>query len=95
MSWLAHAKNKEQSDVHLIGELVCHQISWCGTHHGEAEPDAACGQQAEGSLIRYLLALSALEGSPDFANAYQSTRLRLQVELYSLTWRGGPRYVPP
>ncbi|KAK9841493.1 hypothetical protein WJX74_006725 [Apatococcus lobatus] len=51
--------------------------------------------QAEGSLIRYLLALSALEGSPYFANAYQSTRLRLQVELYSLTWRGGPRYVPP
>ena len=54
-----------------------------------------CVCQAEGSLIRYLAALSALQGSQYFANAYQSTRLRLQVELYSLTWRGGPRYVPP
>ncbi|KAK9836373.1 hypothetical protein WJX84_009968, partial [Apatococcus fuscideae] len=57
--------------------------------------DTLKAMQAEGSLIRYLVALGSLQSSPYFANAYQSTRLRLQVELYSLTWRGGPRYVPP
>ena len=49
--------------------------------------------KAEGSLLKYLRALIALQYSP-YLNATQTvTKLRLQGELYSLTSSGGPRYL--
>ena len=50
--------------------------------------------KAEGSLLKYLRALIALQYSPYFPKTQTVTKLRLQGELYSLTSSGGPRYLP-
>lgn len=50
--------------------------------------------KAEGSLLKYLRALIALQYSPYLAATQTVTKLRLQGELYSLTSSGGPRYLP-
>lgn len=50
--------------------------------------------KAEGSLLKYLRALIALQYSPYLASTQTVTKLRLQGQLYSLTSSGGPRYLP-
>ncbi|KAL3154406.1 hypothetical protein ABBQ32_013879 [Trebouxia sp. C0010 RCD-2024] len=50
--------------------------------------------KAEGSLLKYLRALIALQYSPYLTMTQTVTKLRLQGELYSLTSSGGPRYLP-
>ncbi|KAK9805743.1 hypothetical protein WJX73_004906 [Symbiochloris irregularis] len=50
--------------------------------------------RTEASLLRYLKALLALQRSTFLTHTRRITRIRLQAELYSLTSRGGPRYLP-
>ena len=50
--------------------------------------------KAEGSLLKYLRALIALQYSPYLGATQTVTKLRLQGELYTLTSSGGPRYLP-
>ena len=50
--------------------------------------------KGEAGLLAYLSALRGWAGSDALARAPRGARLKLQAELYGLTARGGPRYLP-